>query len=150
MIKCVCCGQVIRGPEKSDEVTVLEYLNKRAGTKFRPVEANLKLIRARFKEGALGVDFIAVIDYKIQEWEGTTMEKYLRPATLFNATNFNQYLGQVDKPIDKGRPDWATLPRSDDQLWDFARKHGFSGPGSLTYQQYRRKLEREIEIRLNQ
>lgn len=37
------------------------------------------------------------------------------------------------------------LPYSDDELWPWAKQHGFSGPGSLTYQQYRQKLKREIE-----
>lgn len=48
------------------------------------------------------------------------------------------------------RPDWALIPREDEKLWDWAKQHGYSNPGSLDYFQYRRKLQSEVDIRLNQ
>ena len=91
--------------EKSDDIKknevairILDYLNSVTGKKFRPVESNLKLIRARFKQKYTAIDMMAVIDRKAQEWMGTQFETYLRPATLFNDEKFNQYVGELGKP----------------------------------------------------
>ena len=45
-------------------------------------------------------DFKTVIDKKAKEWKGTSMEKFLRPDTLFG-TKFESYLNQniVDEPV---------------------------------------------------
>lgn len=48
------------------------------------------------------------------------------------------------------REEWALIPREDEKLWPWAKQHGYSNPGSLDYFQYRRKLQQEVEIRLNQ
>lgn len=75
---------------------VIDYLNTVAGTKFRNVKANLSLIASRAKEGATLEQMKAVIDRKSADWPaGDKMRQYLRPATLFNATNFDQYLGSL-------------------------------------------------------
>jgi uncharacterized phage protein (TIGR02220 family) len=83
--------------DESDPVAeAIGYLNDRAGTKFRVVEASAKLIRARMREGATIAQLKAVIDTKDREWpKGNKMRKYLRPATLFNAEKFEQYVGQL-------------------------------------------------------
>lgn len=73
---------------------VLTYLNEQAGRDYRPVNGNLSFIAARLLEGAGVEDCKAVIDRKCREWKGGEMEKYLRPATLFNATKFAQYQGE--------------------------------------------------------
>lgn len=70
---------------------VLDYLNERAGTHFKPIESNLKFIIARLKDYSEN-DLQAVIDKKVVEWKGTEMQKYLRPETLFNATKFESYV----------------------------------------------------------
>lgn len=76
---------------------VLEHLNLATGRSYKPVEANLKLIRARLKEGHSSRDMMRVIDRKCREWPpGHKMHEYLRPATLFNAEKFNQYIGALD------------------------------------------------------
>ena len=81
--------------DKSDDARkALEYLNEETNQNFRMVETNLKLLRDRIKTGASLVDIKLVIDKKKQEWQGSDMEKYLRPKTLFSATNFEQYLGE--------------------------------------------------------
>ena len=75
---------------------VINYLNDIAGTKFRPVQANVRLINSRLKEGATVEQMKAVVDRKNCDWPaGDKMRQYLRPSTLFNATNFDQYLGSL-------------------------------------------------------
>ena len=51
--------------------------------------------------------------------------------------------------LQTSKPPWARLPQNDDDLWSWAKKHGYSSPGTLTYSQYRSKLNGEIERRLN-
>lgn len=85
-------------PDISAEV--LDYLNSKANRNFRNAPTNTKLILARAKEGATVEDFKAVIDRKCKEWAGNPgMAQYLRPATLFNAEKFNQYIGQLGAPM---------------------------------------------------
>ena len=82
-------------PDNSAAKEAIEYLNLKTGARYRAVEANLKLVRARLSEGATLDEIRAVIDNKAREWAGTDSAKYLRPETLFNATKYNQYAGQV-------------------------------------------------------
>ena len=80
----------------SDEVkTIVDYLNERAGKKFRHNTAEtIKHINARLREGYTVEDFKTVIDTKVVEWKGNPeMEKYLRPETLFGL-KFESYLNQ--------------------------------------------------------
>ena len=75
---------------------VLGFLNAKTGRSYQPVEANLKLIVARLKEGASVADCRAVVAKKCREWcNDEKMSDYLRPATLFNATKFAQYRGEL-------------------------------------------------------
>ncbi len=76
----------------------IAYLNERAGTRFQAGEANLKLPAARILyDGATEQDLRAVVDLKLAEAErGEFDRKYLRPATLWNAEKFAQYVGQVN------------------------------------------------------
>ena len=72
---------------------IVSYLNKKAGTKYRPSTPKTQaLIRARESEGFSLDDFKIVIDKKCAEWIGDErMEQYLRPETLFG-TKFEAYL----------------------------------------------------------
>jgi len=70
---------------------VITYLNEKAGTHFKPVDSNIKFIKARLKDYTKE-DLEAVIDKKVKEWKGTEMQMYLRPETLFNATKFESYI----------------------------------------------------------
>lgn len=74
---------------------ILAFLNTKVGKAFRPVDANIKPIIARLGEGVTMQDIKSVIARKNREW-GTDekMMSYLRPATLFNATKFHQYVGE--------------------------------------------------------
>jgi uncharacterized phage protein (TIGR02220 family) len=82
--------------DKSDVIEILDHLNRQAGRSYKPVKANLSLIAARLQEGETPDHCKAVIDAKVSEWSGDAkMRKYLRPATLFNATKFAQYIGEL-------------------------------------------------------
>ncbi|WP_334159754.1 replication protein [Achromobacter insolitus] len=79
---------------------VIAHLNEVTGSAFKPVESNLRLVRGRLGEGYTKEEILAVIDAKRAEWFGNPRwEKYLRPATLFNATNFAQYAGQLGNVV---------------------------------------------------
>lgn len=94
-IKCVREHNVEEKEDASMLVEVLEYLNENAGTKYRPVESNLKFIRARLKDYSVA-DLKAVVDRQVAKWKGTSMQMYLRPETLFNATKFETYHNGLD------------------------------------------------------
>jgi len=136
-------------PDISSEI--INYLNKKTGKNFKPVESNKKLIRARIKESYSEDDLFRVIDRKVLEWAGDSkMAQYLRPATLFNAEKFNQYYGELGTPLPEKttKPDWAKIPYDDDDLWPWAAKHKYSNPGTMNYNQYRSRLKSEVERRL--
>lgn len=77
-----------------DVIAVIQYLNKKAKKQYRASsKAIIRLVKGRFQEGYELADFQSVIDVKVKEWyEKPKWEKYLRPSTLFNATNFENYL----------------------------------------------------------
>lgn len=80
---------------KADAKTVLDFLNSKAGKAFRAVPVNLDLIAARLKEGATVQDCKTLVARKVKDWGADDkMREYLRPATLFNKTKFQQYLGE--------------------------------------------------------
>lgn len=81
---------------------IIDYLNSKANRKFRNVEANKKLIRARFNEKYTLDDFKKVIDNKCLDWLGTEWERYLQPSTLFG-NKFDIYLNTIPKPKEKER-----------------------------------------------
>ena len=72
----------------------IDYLNEQAGKKFRHTATNIKFVLARLNEGFTADDLKWVIDFKVAEWKGNENNQYLRPATLFNAEKFNQYVGE--------------------------------------------------------
>lgn len=72
---------------------VLEYLNNKVSRNYKPVKSNLSFLEARIREGYTKEDLIRVIDVKASKWLGDEkMNEFLRPATLFNATKFSQYV----------------------------------------------------------
>jgi uncharacterized phage protein (TIGR02220 family) len=81
---------------RDEAKAVLAFLNEKTGHRYREVEANLSPIIARLKEGFTVKDCRSVVAMKRREWEtDEQMSKYLRPATLFNRTNFANYEGQL-------------------------------------------------------
>ena len=82
---------------KPDVEQVISHLNEKTGSHFRNVPSTSKLIAARIAEFSIE-DCIAVIDAKAHQWlNDPKMSDYLRPQTLFSATNFANYAGQIGK-----------------------------------------------------
>ena len=80
---------------------IIDYLNEQAGKQYRhTTDKTKKLISARCNEGFELEDFKQVIDNKVKEWQGSDMEKFLRPETLFG-TKFEGYLNQGNTPQSK-------------------------------------------------
>jgi uncharacterized phage protein (TIGR02220 family) len=81
---------------KPNAIAVLDYLNERTGRSYQAVDSNTKLIAGRLNEGATVEQCKAVIDAKVAKWGADPkMDEYLRPKTLFNATNYAQYAGEL-------------------------------------------------------
>lgn len=81
--------------QKNEEIIkqVIDYLNTKTGKHFSyKTKATVKHINGRISEGRTVEDFKFVIDNRFAAWQGTQMEEYLRPSTLFNPTNFENYL----------------------------------------------------------
>lgn len=97
-----------RDPDEKPEIMILEKLNLLTGKNFKPVEPNLKLIRARLTENHTTKELLDVVAMKVEKWQGGRMDEYLRPSTLFNAEKFNQYVGEL--------PEWLR-ERSGDSSW---------------------------------
>ena len=88
---------------KNDGQLILDYLNKKAGRRFRKVHP---YIINRLKEYTID-ELMAVIDWKILEWgDDNDMKKYLRPETLFNSHHFDTYLDEAisEMRIHKEKP----------------------------------------------
>lgn len=74
---------------------IIEYLNLKAGTSYRHTSKKTQeLIQARLNENFTVENFYIVIDKKINEWNETEMQKFIRPETLFS-NKFEGYLNQV-------------------------------------------------------
>lgn len=90
-------------PEKADSHSeevkeIIDYLNTVMNAHYSvTAKAATKHIRARLDEGYSVGDFKIVIEKMHRLWKGTDMEKYLRPATLFNGEKFEGYLNRPDK-----------------------------------------------------
>lgn len=80
---------------KDDAVRLLAFLNAKTGRKFRPSKTTLKPIMARLQEFTFD-ECRGVIVRRWVLWRNDDkMRDYLRPDTLFNATKFAQYVGDV-------------------------------------------------------
>jgi len=80
-----------------DVVSVIDYLNEQTNKQFKPTsKATERFVNARYREGYTLDDFKKVIDVKVKEWlNDPQWLKYLRPSTLFSATNFENYLEEA-------------------------------------------------------
>ena len=92
---------------------IIDYLNIVLGTNYQYTTRKTQdCIKARLNEKFTVDDFKTVIDKKSKEWKGTTMEKYLRPETLFG-NKFEGYLNQTiteeNKQPKTGGYDWDNL-----------------------------------------
>tara|TARA_R100001244_G_scaffold9274_2_gene11369 strand:- start:11616 stop:12269 length:654 start_codon:yes stop_codon:yes gene_type:complete len=72
---------------------VIDYLNSKADKNFKCVGANKGFIIGRISEDYGLKDFKHVVDVKVEQWlRDSTMNKFLRPNTLFSPTNFGNYM----------------------------------------------------------
>lgn len=87
------------GAGKPPYDAIIAYLNEKAGTGFKAsAKATQSLINGRWREGYTLEDFKAVIDAKVVDWKNDPkMNEYLRPKTLFAASNFDGYLEKARK-----------------------------------------------------
>lgn len=72
---------------------MITYLNLQTGRSFRTdSEKTRRMISALMSKGATLAMMKDVVDVKVRDWKGDpTMDKFLRPNTLFRASNFWQY-----------------------------------------------------------
>lgn len=84
---------------------IIDYLNKKASTKFRASSDKTKrAVNARVNEGYKLEDFKKVIDTKCAKWlKDPKMVDYLRPETLFG-TKFESYLNEKRTPTAEPDP----------------------------------------------
>ncbi|WP_338655258.1 conserved phage C-terminal domain-containing protein [Sporosarcina psychrophila] len=77
-----------------DVVSVIDYLNALACKQFKAsTKATARLVKGRFSEGYTVADCNMVFDTEAKKWlDNPHWQKYLRPSTLFNATNSENYL----------------------------------------------------------
>ncbi|WP_438315416.1 conserved phage C-terminal domain-containing protein [Sporosarcina sp. FA9] len=78
-------------------VSVIDYLNEKTNKEFKSTsKATERFVNARYREGYTLDDFKKVIDVKVKQWlNNPQWLKYLRPSTLFSATNFENYLEEA-------------------------------------------------------
>lgn len=84
---------------QTEAAEVLAFLNERTGRHFRVKKTALAPVVARLKEGYSVAELRAVVARKVRQWSADDrMREYLRPATLFGAEKFAQYVGEVPPP----------------------------------------------------
>ncbi|MEK3947299.1 conserved phage C-terminal domain-containing protein [Paenibacillus sp. FSL H7-0703] len=89
---------------------IISYLNSKTGKKYSSkVKTNKELINGRISEGRTIDDFKYVIDTKCSHWlNDPKMCQYLRPATLFRPSNFDNYLNQQPTEQEDNNPGQMT------------------------------------------
>lgn len=85
---------------------VLTFMNTKTGKHFRVKHPNgtetenVKLLRVLFGKGYTVTNIIQVIANRRQKWDGDPkMQEFLRPSTLFRASNFTNYFGELGKGL---------------------------------------------------
>jgi len=81
---------------------ILDFLNQTAGKRFRPSKTNLDFIRCRLEDGITEDQLRKIVVRKCRDWlPDEKMRQYLRPATLFNRTQCEQYVGELVPPAEE-------------------------------------------------
>lgn len=74
---------------------IIAYLNSKTDKHFKEKSKDtVRLISGRIHENYTVDDFKKVIDIKTPQWQGTSYDKFLRPATLFAPGHFDAYLNE--------------------------------------------------------
>jgi uncharacterized phage protein (TIGR02220 family) len=85
-------------PDIESADALIDYLNAKAGKRFRHTKTNRDRILPRLHDGFTQEDCQKVIDTMVSHWKGDeTMDGYLRPETLFRASKFESYLNMKPK-----------------------------------------------------
>ena len=98
--------------DRQKAISTIDFLNKKAGRKFKHTETNITPIVARLKDGFTSKDIAQVIIYKVNDWNNDPkMSKYLRPETLFRPSKFESYLNEIEaeKAVKEANPDHSSL-----------------------------------------
>lgn len=87
---------------KNEAIQVLQLLNEKTKRNYRALDgnnnptSNLRFIIDRLKSGVSLDDARSVVALMCRKWmNDDKMQEYLRPSTLFRASNFENYLGQL-------------------------------------------------------
>ncbi|MCC3379859.1 conserved phage C-terminal domain-containing protein [Paenibacillus farraposensis] len=85
---------------------IISYLNEKTGKNYNfKVKTTKEFINGRISEGRTVEDFKNVIDIKCSHWlNDPKMSQYLRPATLFRPSNFDNYLNQEPEEKEGDNP----------------------------------------------
>jgi uncharacterized protein YdaU (DUF1376 family) len=112
-----------------------------------PRKDNKKKAETAFKRLKKSEQETAITDC-LTRFSGVEKQYIPIPTTYINGKRWEDETkpSELQEPV---KPDWATIPRNDDALWSWAKKHGFGNPGQMTYQQYRKSLETQVERRLS-
>lgn len=111
-------------PRIPEVIEVLEYFNLKADKKYSTSNINIvteELITARLNEGRTVAELKYIIASKVKEWKGDKMmEKFLRPATLFNKTKFYTY---YDEGVDTSATETPEIRAIKKELtFDYGRR----------------------------
>ena len=120
-------------------VELVRTLNIHSGRNFKPVPSTTKLIRSRMKEYGV-MEIAEVIERKCKEWKGTKMEQYLRPETLFNATKFAGYAGQLGMELSgdsNGEAEYAKWWESAESIGQKGQALGMAQKAGEAFWQYK-------------
>ena len=104
-------AESINGVTSTTAKAVIDYLNNKAGTHFQDCRRSRTYIKTRIGEGFTLYDFKTVIDKKVKEWNGTDMQQYLRPETLFGP-KFEGYLNAKES-VQTKRNEFNDFPQRD-------------------------------------
>lgn len=82
--------------EKVDYGKFIEWFNQKTGKRFKNVESNRKIIRARINEGYSKSELAKVVEFKSKQWkDDPKMNAYLRITTIFAPSHFGNYLNEA-------------------------------------------------------
>ena len=78
---------------------VIEFFNQTTEKNFKNTDTNLTLVTSLLEAGYTEEDIKLVIVNKTEQWLGSEhLEHFLRPATIFRKSNFDNY---VNEPMSK-------------------------------------------------
>lgn len=88
---------------------IVDFMNRKLKTRYRSADkkgrptASTKMVMDRLRSGYSLEDLESVIATKAAEWLGNDkMQQFLRPSTLFRASNFDNYYGQIGSILNGG------------------------------------------------